>query len=360
MPQISKLTKAFALAGCALGALLSVTAAVAGPYTAEYVFGDSLSDNGNLVAALGVTFPNPPSFHDSFTNGPVAVDVLAQSLGLPLNPSLWLTGPAGSGTNYAVAGATSVSPPPSSPPAPPIPQINLLNQVAAFSAHVGGVADSSALYVVMIGGNDVRNAVLPGGGGLPAVQAGVMAELAAISTLSAEDARNFLIVNVPNVGLIPEFAQENPSLAPFATTYSQDYDSLLAAGLATLDPTLPAGTSLDEFDLFGFNTTLLAEALSLGFTNTMDPCYTNAPSTAETTTACGPNAQNINSFIYWNDIHPTARVQALWAQGMGAELGVIVAIPEPSTWATMLIGFAALGFAGYRTSRKGRATPLTA
>jgi PEP-CTERM motif len=28
------------------------------------------------------------------------------------------------------------------------------------------------------------------------------------------------------------------------------------------------------------------------------------------------------------------------------------AVPEPSTWAMMLVGFAGLGFAGYRTSRK--------
>jgi outer membrane lipase/esterase len=356
MPQISKLTKAFALAGCALGALLSVTAAVAGPYTAEYVFGDSLSDNGNLAAFLRTPFPNPPSFHDSFTNGPVAVDVLAQSLGLPLNPSLWLTGTTGPGTNYAVAGATSVSPPPS----PTTPPINLLDQVGAFSAHVGNVADPSALYVVMIGGNDVRNAVLPGGGGLPAVQAGVKAELGAIAALSAEDAKNFLIVNVPNVGLIPEFAQDNPTLAAAATSDSVSYDNMLAAGLATLDPTLPAGTSLDEFNLFAFNTTLLANAMSLGFTNTKDRCYTKTPFSAATSAACGPNAENIDSLVYWDDIHPTARVQAFWAQGMGAELGVIVAIPEPSTWATMLIGFAALGLAGYRSSRKGRATPLAA
>jgi hypothetical protein len=27
-------------------------------------------------------------------------------------------------------------------------------------------------------------------------------------------------------------------------------------------------------------------------------------------------------------------------------------VPEPSTWAMMLLGFAGLGFAGYRTSRK--------
>jgi hypothetical protein len=30
-------------------------------------------------------------------------------------------------------------------------------------------------------------------------------------------------------------------------------------------------------------------------------------------------------------------------------------IPEPSTWAMMLLGFAGLGFVGYRQTRKGRA-----
>lgn len=32
--------------------------------------------------------------------------------------------------------------------------------------------------------------------------------------------------------------------------------------------------------------------------------------------------------------------------------GVSASTPEPSTWAMMLLGFAALGFAGYRTARK--------
>jgi PEP-CTERM motif len=31
----------------------------------------------------------------------------------------------------------------------------------------------------------------------------------------------------------------------------------------------------------------------------------------------------------------------------------IATVPEPSTWAMMLLGFAGLGFAGYRASRKG-------
>jgi hypothetical protein len=33
-----------------------------------------------------------------------------------------------------------------------------------------------------------------------------------------------------------------------------------------------------------------------------------------------------------------------------------LSVPEPSTWAMMLLGFAGLGYAGYRRSRAGRAT----
>ena len=35
----------------------------------------------------------------------------------------------------------------------------------------------------------------------------------------------------------------------------------------------------------------------------------------------------------------------------------ITAVPEPATWAMMLLGFAGLGFAGYRGSRKHEALP---
>jgi phospholipase/lecithinase/hemolysin len=216
---------AFALGFCAAGALLSVPAAA---YDAEYVFGDSLSDNGNLAAAGGVNFPNPPSFDNSFTNGPVAVQLLAESLGLTLKASDWLNAPSvPTGTNYAVAGATSAE-----AAVGGFLGFNLPDQVGAYSAYTSGMADPNALYVIMIGGNDVRDAALSGLGE-PAEEnandAGVEAEKVAISTLSGEGAKNFLIVNVPNVGLIPEFTQENPTLAATATTLSQDYNSLLAS-----------------------------------------------------------------------------------------------------------------------------------
>ncbi len=36
-------------------------------------------------------------------------------------------------------------------------------------------------------------------------------------------------------------------------------------------------------------------------------------------------------------------------------VGVAPAIPEPSTWAMMILGFAGVGFVGYRRAKKGRA-----
>jgi hypothetical protein len=45
----------------------------------------------------------------------------------------------------------------------------------------------------------------------------------------------------------------------------------------------------------------------------------------------------------------------VWADGAGdytSSMGLTLTAPEPSTWAMMLVGFAGLGFAGYRTSRK--------
>ena len=96
--------------------------------------------------------------------------------------------------------------------------------------------------------------------GSAAVTAGVDAELAAVRTLSSEDAKHFLVVNVPDVGIIPEFAQDNPTLAGAATTYSQLYNLELAAGLAAIDPTLGPGASLDEFNLYNFDASIKANA----------------------------------------------------------------------------------------------------
>lgn len=345
-----KLARWFAGATCAIAMAVS-TGAQAGPYSAQYVFGDSLSDNGNLAEAFyRQNFPSPPSYHDSFTNGPVAAEVLAGRLGLTLTPSLFLTGFRDvyglfggasyvAGTNYAVAGATAAG----TPAFGGIPGANLPQQVAAYSAHAGFAADPNALYFILSGGNDVRQAALNNLGS-GAIVNGVNAELSAIQLLINEGARNFMVVNVPNVGVIPEFTQDNATKAAAATTYSQQFDSLLTTGLAGL--TKPVGTTVNLFDLYAFNTSIIANAGAYGITNTTDRCFTNTPLSPAATAACGVGGANIDQYFYWDSIHPTGKVQALAGNAIAAALGV----PEPSTTVLLGIGVVALAYRGRKRS----------
>lgn len=67
-----------------------------------------------------------------------------------------------------------------------------------------------------------------------------------------------------------------------------------------------------------------------------------------------PVVAGTNTLIFnYTSLPPPAHAgfQGLGDEGWGIE-GVTVSIPEPSTWAMILAGFAGLGFAGYRKSRK--------
>ena len=73
-----------------------ITPAHAGPYSAIYAFGDSLSDVGNVFLGTGGAEPAPPYFAGRFSNGPIWLDYLAAQLGTgPMIPSLQ------GGTDYA-------------------------------------------------------------------------------------------------------------------------------------------------------------------------------------------------------------------------------------------------------------------
>ena len=67
---------------------------------------------------------------------------------------------------------------------------------------------------------------------------------------------------------------------------------------------------------------------------------------------------NFSAFTYADDIPPSVYWFVSVEGGPNGEAaaffeGAVETIPEPSTWAMMLLGFAGLGFVGYRTSRKG-------
>ena len=85
---------------CALAVLLAPSVATPAPITNLYVVGDSLSDQGNAYLLTGGTFP-PAPYAQRASHGPVAVERLADALGVTLTSS------EAGGTNYAVLGAAT-------------------------------------------------------------------------------------------------------------------------------------------------------------------------------------------------------------------------------------------------------------
>jgi len=149
-----------------------------------YVFGDSLSDTGNVFAATGGAFPqSPPYFNGRFSNGPLWVEYLADDLGLPRNPS----------TNFAYGGATTGSNNAINSALPGLQQ-----EINGFTT-ANPSADPNGLYIVWAGANDY-----PGAGDInPTIPVTNLSN--AVQSLAGVGARNILVVNlpVPDLGQLP-------------------------------------------------------------------------------------------------------------------------------------------------------------
>jgi len=329
-----------AAAIAAVCSALLVSTATAGPFSSIFVFGDSLSDTGNLAEFQGANFPNPPFFNDSVTNGPPAVALLAQRYGLAERPSLFangfqdthnLFGPGFQfGTNYAFAGARAFNP----------GQADLTDQVNAFLARPGGggVAPSDALYVVWIGGNDIRTAGHSGNTATAntLVTNAVNAIAADVQTLINKGARTILVPNAGDVGAIPEFAEQSPTAqAQLATQSAILFNTLLAQALASIIVLNPTVT-IDQFDFFDFSKNVAANAASLGITDTTDPCLKS--NFTPNANCIDPVTHQIefDKFLFWDNIHPTAEVQAAWAEGLFA------AVPQSATLELLVVGLVAV------------------
>jgi len=122
----------------------------AAPIDAIYVFGDSLTDVGNIYTVTGGTTPGAPYVAGQFTNGNVWVQDLASSLGLSaLKPSLL------GGTDYAYGtaetGAASFN-----TAAVNTDLVGSTGQLAQFQAG-HATADPNALYAIWIGSNDLND-----------------------------------------------------------------------------------------------------------------------------------------------------------------------------------------------------------
>lgn len=311
--------------------LLTTTGAWAA-FGSIYVFGDSLSDNGTAadVANVDFLFPYssiPAEDINRVSNGPVAVEVLASQLGLPLNPSLFATSIPAAGTNYAVAGAragrTNFG--------------DLTSQLTAFQANNPGGAPTDALYVLFIGGNDVLNISNVADDAAAAVSISIATQTieTTLNSLIDGGAQSILVPNVFDIGLTPE-AAGNRALA---TQRTIEYNTALAATLASVEGN--QGINLFDFDLFDFGQRVVADPLSFGLTNITDACTTGLPFPVFLGSC---NASVVNQYAFIDNIHPTANLHNI----LGNEL--LSAIPVPAAVWLFSSGF--IGLIGFARRKK--------
>jgi phospholipase/lecithinase/hemolysin len=305
----SYLPKRFFVTACFFAAL--ALSAKADSFNSLYVFGDSLSDAGNAFIATGGAEPAVPYSGGRFSNGPVWVQDVATTLGLPaVTPSL-----AG-GTDYAVGSALSGSANPA----------DLTEQLAAFKAS-NPVVNPNGLYMIWIGSNDL-NAILASNPGSATAAAEALAVVgnidSAITTLAGDGAKNFLIVTVPDLGKTPAAIAAGSASAAAASGLSLFFDESLVTGATTTGAA--DGVNLNILDTYSLVDAITANPAAFGLSNVTQPCLTG-----EVNYAGGTPCANPNQYLFWDQEHPTAAGQAIVAAA------ALQSVPEPSA-AVLLLG----------------------
>jgi outer membrane lipase/esterase len=349
------------LAGAIAAGLLISASAAASQFSQVIVFGDSLSDNGNISLATNPALQPPLRF--TTNPGLVGIEHVASHLGFTLQPSL--TG----GTDYAWGGAGVLTNSPGTPASVP----TLTAQVGAYLA--GGTVDSHALYSIWGGANDIFYAATSAGaaataqqliaqnvaaqiaqlraGGLPQAQidaltpqitqavttavvqqvqaaAGVSSlmtaeqaqasiaaaaqqELKLIGQLQAAGANNILVYNLPNVGITPSALAQGPDGAAALGGLSLVFNGQLNAGLAQMR------TGIIPVNAYGLLSEAVANPQAYGFSNVTAP----ACGAGATSVACGPQGSGLpytyapgtdQSYLFADGVHPTTAAHAMLGQ----------------------------------------------
>ena len=317
----------------AAAALFAVTSSFgqAPAFSRIVVFGDSLSDTGNVRARTSakssgaIDYPSHTFNYDNgrFTNDSatdpashtylgVWHEQLARTfLGLPA-ASNSLGGVTG--LNYAFGGATTMNGTHDEVESTPVADISITiddmgKQMDDYLA--SHVVDASALYIVWGGSNDIRN-----DDSSASVTATVGRVDNLVSRLATAGAKYIMVPNVVPVGDTPSF-----SGTPRAATANQaaaEYRKELAASLAALQSNLASQgftPRIFQVDEWADVVRIFSNGPRFGFTNITNP-------------AQGNSSANPDQYIFWDDLHPTTA--AHYRLALTAYNTIVNPTPAPS------------------------------
>jgi phospholipase/lecithinase/hemolysin len=277
--------------------------AQAGTFSSVVVYGDSLSDNGNLFAATGQ--PGVPYYQGRRSDGPVAVEQLAAVLGTPLLDFAWIGATTGIG-NYADGGTPTT-----------LGTYGLPGMQAEFAATQASLGPylASGLFIVWGGPNDFLSPSPLDPTPLAIISRAVGDELGIVASLELLGAHNILVPGMPDLGLTPYFQSLGPAAAAQGSAITDAYNAALRSNL-------PSGVLF--YDTAALLRSIVDNPGAYGFTNATDPCF-------DGTTVCA----NPSQYVFFDSFHPTTTADVFVANGF-----LETVTPEPSTFAVILGGLA--------------------
>jgi phospholipase/lecithinase/hemolysin len=250
------------------------------PFSAVTVIGDSLSDTGRALAAIGIP-PAPFYFNGRVSNGPIWAEYLSPRLRLAYNPL----------DNFSWAGAntgrTNVY--------PVLP--GMLDELDELLPAFPRRLDKKALYVVFGGSNDFFRILAANESPLVVIPEAVGNLLQIVRRLRAAGADHIVVVDLPDIGLTPRALAAGPAIAAGATLLSAQFNQLLNGALNQLD------FPVVRVSAFALLRDMAANPAAYGFTNVTTPGILGFPAPADT-------------FLFWDDVHPTTRAHRFVADAV--------------------------------------------
>ncbi len=254
---------------------------------ALYVFGDSLSDNGNLYKLKDAKTPLSPPYYDGrFSNGPVWVEDLVPLIGLKPNAL----------HDFAYGGAqTSTGFVP-----------NYKKQIKNY-LRTQTALDPDGLYVIWIGAN---NYFFHPYAALSQVPKNVSDIIWGIRALAARGAQNFLVINLPDLSKNPWGQRKNATDPDYAThlhdlivAHNQD----LAQDLNTLGLEQPS-LHIVQIDAAHLFDAAIEHPKQFGVNNVTTPCYQGSFRGKAVKGDAPVICADPDDYLFWDMIHPTRKI----------------------------------------------------
>lgn len=290
---MSRFLRSAAAAALTVAAACAVAgSANAQSYSRLVVFGDSLSDNGNLFAATAGTQPPASVYYQGrFSNGPVFTELLGFNAG-----RIAAGGSVTGSINLAFGGAvTGVAALP----------LGMRSQLATYLG-AGGTFGPNDLVSVLGGANNIfQNIAAAGATSNPAAAITPVVTTAAgdinfiVNSVATAGAGTVLVTNLPKLSLTPQF-RTSPA-APLADFAASTFNTALLTGLTATAAARP-GTNIIMMDIFKIGDTITANPGAFGLTDVTNACFNGV-------TVCATPG----TYFYYDGVHPTARGHQLLA-----------------------------------------------